>query len=196
MWNQFFKVVFAICFVALMGTVAWLSMMVRDKRKKELFNKYGGNNSELKNQSLSVGNVKLRIMLAWFFFACALVGMVIIIAMVKMTQMERLVGCSSVLIVLIVIFQQAKSLHDLTDAEMLGKLLANQNEVFAKCGSNQTSDNQNIKSIFDIVTSLVKASHHIHGEFGVSLVQPLVLHSTLCMYASLTQILKDDLFLC
>ena len=95
------------------------SSLFSDLKKKELLQTHGQNVPELSNQAVSVGNVGMRIALAWIFIFLALVALVIALSIVSLDGTTRLNGCQSAIIVLAVVFQQAKTFHDPTDAQML-----------------------------------------------------------------------------
>ena len=113
------KFLFAVIFVFLASCVVWLSVMTRDMKKKELFQNHGQGVPELSHQALSIGNVGMRIALAWIFILLALIALIIALSIVALDGTTRLNGCQSAIIVLAVVFQQAKVFHDPTDAQML-----------------------------------------------------------------------------
>ena len=84
---------------------------------------------ELSQQALSIGNAGLRIALAWIFILLAIIALVIALSIVEMDGTTRLNGFQSAIIVLAVVFQQAKAFHDPTDSNQLRQILENQPKV-------------------------------------------------------------------
>lgn len=145
------KFLFVVTYVGLCSSVIWMSVMTRDKKKRELLLEHGHDIDELRNVAVSIGNVQTRFAVSWISGIISLIMFVIAITLINMDGITRLVGCSSAVMVLTVVFQQAKTFHDPVDAEML--VTFNQNK-----GQVQEHANKVVKALLNIGLELLSGS--------------------------------------
>lgn len=145
------KFLFIVIFFLLLVSVIWLSVMTRDKKKRELLLEHGHDIDELRNVALSIGNVQIRFVVSLVLGVLSVIFFVIGMSVIEMDGITRLVGCSSAVLILTVVFQQAKTFHDPIDAEML--ISINQNK-----GHVQEHADKVVKALLNIGLELLKGS--------------------------------------
>jgi len=113
---------YTVIYVFMVSSVIWLSVMVRDKQRREILSRHGQGIPEMTNSANTIGDLGMRIVVAWLFILLSIIAIVLAISVFPLTDNERFNAGMVSIVILAIVFQQAKSFHDPSDAELIRNL--------------------------------------------------------------------------